>query len=263
MSVVITSGGGSGGNVVSDLVWEVNGPFTEATAEAQMSVPVPFGNRDGLLNAVQTLPFQILTGGVSSVVRDAASGTRMFSITSGVGQRTTRVHTGNLVIPSGQQQGIGTVVPTWRRSRRYTAGIICRWPVRGATILEVGLFQNNGGLTLLGTSPAFVLSSDPGVNAGQWTPRFRTVDAGAITTLSSTGLSPNIATHQRYEVRYTEGPSPLLELLIDGQVVGSLGLTTMPQAPATQTSFHFGVGCSAAAGTTLEYVATTYKVEQF
>jgi hypothetical protein len=84
-----------------------------------------------------------------------------------------------------------------------------------------------------------------------------------VTTFASTGLAVPVATEQKFEVRYTEGLVPMLELMINGATVAvTSGLANLPVAIATNPSFHFGVGCSAAAGTTLEYSAVTYKVEE-
>lgn len=267
MPGILLAGPGLGfavGNTLYDLAWELQGALLEATAEAGMNLPVSGGGRNALINAMQGVsPFSVLTGGVVSVVRDAASGVRCFQITSGVGQRTTRNQMSVLAVPLGSQAGIGGVVPAWRANRRYTAGIVCRWPVRGPAVIEIGAVNSNGFLTFLGAGAGFILSSDPGVNGGAWTPRVRLVDAGGITTFASTGLTVPVASQQKFEIRYTEGLVPLLEILINGATVAQAsGLANLPVAPATNPSFHFGVGCSAVAGTTLEYSATTYKVEE-
>lgn len=265
MPGIALTGPGSGfaaGNFLYDLTWEFQG-IGDGTSEATLTTVVSSGGRNALLNAMQVLPLQILTGGAAGVSRDAGSGVRVLQVTSGAGQRTTRVTVAGLAMPVGAQAGLGAVIPSWRPNRRYTSGMLCRWPIRGATIIEVGCVTSNGMLTLLGTGPGFILSSDPGVNGGLWTPRVRLVDAGAVTTFASTGLAVPVATEQKFEVRYTEGLVPMLELMINGATVAvTSGLANLPVAIATNPSFHFGVGCSAAAGTTLEYSAVTYKVEE-
>jgi len=266
MSGVNIGGPGQGNpaqNVLFDMAWEFQG-IASANNEASLTTPVNAGGRNALLNSMQgVLPFQILTGGVAGVVKDAGSGLRVLQVTSGAGQRTTRVHATPFSVPIGAQAGLGAVIPAWRANRRYTSGALCRWPVRGATIIEIGCVVSNGMLTLLGTGPGFILSSDPGVNGGLWTPRVRLVDAGVVTTFASTGLAVPTAVEQKFEVRYTEGAVPLLELLINGVTVANAsGLANVPTSLASAPSFNFGVGCSAAAGTTLEYSAMTYKVEE-
>jgi len=266
MPGVSISGPGTGfaaGNAIIDLAWEFQG-ILSGTSEANLTIPVGSSGRNSLLAAMQgALPFTILTGGVATLTKDVGSGVRALQITSGAGSRTTRLMGSPFGVPVGAAAGQGAVIPAWRPNRRYTVGAVLRWPVRGATVIEVGCVNSNGFLTFLGTTPGFVLSSDPGVNGGLWTPRVRLVDAGAITTFASTGLAVPTATAQKIELRYTEGGVPLLEMLINGVTVASAaGMASLPTALVGASSFAFGVGCSAAAGTTVEYAAWTYKVEE-
>lgn len=207
-------------------------------------------------------PHSYLTGGVADVQRDAASNVRTVRQTTGAGQRTTclQVPCLNVGVVAG---AVGGPVPT-RPLRRYSAEYELRWTVRGTAVLEVGAVLSNGMLSFLGTDPAFVLSSDPAVNGGRFTARVRVLPAGAITTLNDTGISPSATTWVRFGCRYTEGLTPLLELLIAGNVVAQReGLAQLPQN--TSGSFQsavFAFGASAVVGTTIERAYSRFRVEE-
>ena len=248
-------------NALIDLQWEalgVQNGISEANLIATAltrSVQPSFGAQ------ASGNCLQLLTGGAVTVVREATTGIRVIQVTSGAGTRTSRLFGTVYTIPSGAQ--FGGVVPSYRRMRRYRAGALVMYPVRGASVLETGLVFGNGYLTFLGTAPAFVLSSDPAVNAGRWTARVRQVDAGAITTLNDTGILPSATAFQYYEVQYTEGPVPLLELLINGVTVASIsGLASVPATTGVALAGAFGFGISIVAGTTMQYAALRYRVEE-
>lgn len=262
---IIAGGAGTPNNVQSriiDVVAELQGINNSGTSAAERWVnramrPTPDG-MSGVASHVY------LNGGVQDIQRDVASNVRVVQQTSGAGQRTTQLMQGPVFIPSGAVAGATNgPVPT-RPLRRYTAEEVLTWPVRGATVIELGLVFGNGMLTFLGTEPAFVLSSDPGVNAGRFTARVRIAPAGAITTLNDTGISPLTVGWQRFGVRLTEGPSPLLELLIDGLVVASR--QGAGQLPVNSSGSFFagvmGFGCSAAAGTTVQRAYSRYYVDE-
>ena len=247
-------------NALIDIEWEAQG-YHEPTSEAVfIANGISRGTRYPPQNFNGTSALSVITGGAATIVRDATTGIQYVSVTSGGGTRTTRTGATLYAIPCGAQ--FGGNIPSFRRLRRYRAGALIRVPVRGTAILEFGLVLSNGYLTFLGTDPAFVLSSDPGVNGGQWTPRVRQIQAGGITTLASIGVLPNAASFDLIEVQYTEGPVPLLEILRNGVTVATRsGLGVVPTTN-TATNFHFGFGCSAIAGTTIEYAGFRYRIEE-
>jgi len=130
--------------------------------------------------------------------------------------RVTR-QSGQLRVPISQQfSAAPNAIPAalyGRPLRSYTLRVPVRVLVVGTAFHEIGLVTSNGMLTMLGTDPGAVWSSDPAVNAGRWLPRSRQVVAGAITNGPDSGLTATA--WRQLGVRYTEGVPPRIEWLID------------------------------------------------
>lgn len=239
-------------NRLIDLDWDFAN-VENLTGEGVLVTPV---NRSAGTPQVALLAGQIVdtssTGGATSTVADAATRSRFVQVTTGAGVRTTRLLRKCGGVPSGLRIGVAPTLVS-RRLRRYDLSVFLRWPVRGAAVITFGLAITEDASIFAGGGPAFVLSSDPGVNAGEWTPRVKQVDGGGINTGASTQIQPNTANFAKFGIRYTEGTSPLLELLINNVSVSSLqGYGIVPETNGLQ-QFGLAFGATLVAGTTINY----------
>jgi hypothetical protein len=150
-----------------------------------------------------------------------------------------------------------------RPLRRYRYDIPSRAPVRGAAVLEIALAQSTA-LFLIGGGvlPAAAWVSDPAINAGAWTPRYRRVNAGPITDGPTSGILPNVATFDTLGFRYTEGAIPTLEWMIGDTPHFSLSGGVAVGINHTGSHFGFGYGVGAVVGTTFEVLGTRVRVEE-
>lgn len=154
-------------------------------------------------------------------------------------------------------------IPFQRPLRSYTLLVPVRSAVAGTSAIEIGWCVNNGGLTFLGTPEGVVWSSDPAVNAGAWLPRIRRVAAGAIVNGPNSGVIPTAATWNEVGLRYTEGPTPTIEWLLDGtprHVVS--GDAAMPVLAAITSPFVPFAGINAPAGRTLTQGPARFIVQE-
>lgn len=212
--------------------------------------------------------FSGVAGAGIAVVRDATIGNILVQYVSAAGSRQFRfgAQAGNAVkIPATQLFSQPTSVPIafLRPLRRYTFLVPVRKAVVGTAVVEVGITSTNQGVGAPSAEVGYVWSSDPAVNGGAWLPRFRRVAVGAITNGPSSGIVQGAAWHQM-GMRYTEGPVPKIEWLLDGvplhEVSGDanmpaiLGLT-QPLAPLC------GI-LTLVAGTTLEQAPARFIVEE-
>lgn len=247
-------------NVANTLVDGIADFVPSATVDASIRL-YNRSQRALPIGMVNVSPFAFIGGGLS-VVFDAASGMRVSQIVSAGGSRAGAIMGAEFAIPCGNALGANNSPAVVRPFRRYTVDCNINVTVRGTAVLQFGLVYSTGFLDFLGTDKAYVLVSDPALNAGAWTPRVRLVGGGAITTDATTGQTVVAGTWTRYGVRYTEGPSPLLELTINGAVVASRrGLAAIPAMDASQAS-SFGYGVSAVLGTTMQRGPLRYLVEE-
>lgn len=239
-------------NRLIDLDWNFAN-VENLTAEGVLSTPV---NRSAGNPQVVHLQGQAIdssqTGGAVAGVADATTRSRYIQVTTGAGVRTTRLFRKCGGVPSGLRIGVAPTLVA-RALRRYDLSVFLRWPLRGTAVLTVGLALTEDAAIFAGGGPAFMLSSDPAVNAGEWTPRVKQVDGAGINTGASTQLSPNTVNFAKFGARYTEGASPLLELLINDVSVSSLqGYGVVPETNAVQ-SFGLAWGATLVAGTTVNW----------
>ena len=143
---------------------------------------------------------------------------------------------------------------------RYTLSTPIRVPVPGTAIVEFG--QSNAGLTAGGTTaPGCAWVSNPAVAGGALSAQYRLVNAGAVTVAFQSAIVPPTADWVKLGLRYTEGPTPTIEWLIDDAPVAVLsGQANMPRIVALSSQIFILTG--APAGTTLERYASNYKVER-
>lgn len=198
--------------------------------------------------------------GAPAVVYDAARGRRLIEIVSNAGARQV-IHGG-----WGASFGVDFAAvgdPQWallRPMRRYTWLLPVAAPVRGGVIVNCGTGATNGLLDTLGTDPFFGWSSDPAINGGRWTVRYRRTAGGGVTTADDSGVALD-ATWHILGVRYTEGARPTLEAMIDGRTVTKLvGRAALPDTIANN-AYRLGLGMPAGAGTTVRCDDAVYRIE--
>lgn len=226
----------------------VLGQFLKASG----SPPSIFGN--------QTVPagatFPLVAGrGVMQLVSGAANLTRV----DNVGDRAS--------IPIEQLfsgvDALSTVILQNRPFRRYTLTMPARRTVGpGTARVEFGIVTSANLLTFGGTPPGMAWSSDPAVNAGRWLPRYRQVNAGGLTDGADSAVVPT--EWHTLGVRYTEGPSPTLEWLIDQAIYRTLsGDANMPTFPGgvNPPGFVPGMGLTSPAGATWQFGPGRLKIE--
>lgn len=149
--------------------------------------------------------------------------------------------------------------------REYTFEIPIRITTPGVEV-QIGIAPNGvagvgfGGSNTVG----IVWSSDPAVNGGALRVRRRMVRAGAITNEADTGVLLNA--WQRLGVRYTEGATPKIEMLINGVPRFTLsGDAQMPTVDVPGGVSELGpvvLTSSAAAGTIVQTGPAIYQIRQ-
>jgi hypothetical protein len=147
------------------------------------------------------------------------------------------------------------------RPRRFRADFVCRVTVVGTAdvMLGVGI---DGPTLIAGNNGCVVWHSRPAVNAGRWMPRHRDVTAGAFVDGPDSGVTT--AGFHRFSFIYEEGIRPIVRwLLDDAERLQIAGDAAMPQPPAGQFGpFLLGKGLTAPVGTTVQYLATHFSVEE-
>ena len=174
-------------------------------------------------------------------------------------------HGTNIQMPMGTRFSDAESLPIayMRPLRRYTLSIPVRSAVAGTAAIEVGMATTNGGLTFLGTTQAFVWSSDPARSAGAWEPRYRRTNAGAIVNGT---VSPIIPTATRWDLlglRYTEGATPKIEWLINNVPRYEIsGDALMPVLSSIVSPLGPFCGINSPAGRTLSCAPARFTVEE-
>jgi hypothetical protein len=259
MTLVVTSSGRSSRErVCRDALQDLQGQGTAGSIAAIGTLESGYATLGGAGTVMLNN-----TGAGTAIVRDAPTGARLFQLVSSGATRVVMSANSGYGCSTIGYQFAGAGAPSLaslRPLRRYTWRVSLRATVRGAAVAECGAVQSNGLLTLLGSDTGIVWSSDPAVNGGNWTPRYRLVAAGAVTTGADSGI-PFDATFRELAVRFTEGASPLLELLIDEEPLFSLsGLANMPASSASN-AHGLGYGWSQVAGSTMQAAAARFTVE--
>lgn len=171
---------------------------------------------------------------------------------------------GGVRIPAQQLFAAATSIPGafLRPPRSYTL----RHPVRVTALAGGACFVgvSDGGAGVGGNLPFSSCAgwtADPALNAGRWTAQHRRVTGGAITTDLDSGIAAGATWHE-LGLRYTEGPVPTLEWLMDDVPVFTL---TGDAAMLTLTSFINGFypdnRTLAGAGTTMETGPARFTVD--
>lgn len=195
-------------------------------------------------------PVQIMgiVNGVPTIAQEAASGRILLTYTSGASRVVSFGGTGNgaVKVPAGQRfsDALSIPIPMLRPLRRYTLTLPVRCSAAGTATAEFGLATNSGGLTFLGTEPAFIWSSAAGA---AWQARYRRTSGGAIVNGVTSGTAPTSG-WALLGIRYTEGLVPTIEWLINGATIDRIsGDAFMPVylSPSSQLYPFFGVGTPA------------------
>lgn len=154
-------------------------------------------------------------------------------------------------------------IPFQAPLKRYTILTPVRCAVAGTAVVEIGIATSNGGLTMLGATQAFVWSSDPAVNAGAWLPRYRRINAGPIVNGTNSGVIPTALGWNLLGIRYTEGPVPTIEWLLNGVpryvISGDANMPVMSAIGSPLLPFN---GINTPAGRTLQQAASRFIVEE-
>lgn len=212
--------------------------------------------------------FKIFTvvSGVPTVAFDATVGRILISFPSGAA-RVVRMGGGNgsVKIPAWQRfaDPLALPIPFLRPLRRYTLLCPQRTTVIGTAVQETGIATTNGGLTMLGAEPAYVWASDPAVSGGAWRARYRRITAGAIVEVATVAEIPTVNLWQELGIRYTEGPVPTIEWLLNGVPRAIIsGDAVMCALTGVATPLAPFQGVNTPAGTTIQSAACRVIVEE-
>jgi hypothetical protein len=244
-------------NLLLELTTDLNGTQAPTTVATVYSITAG----RGVLTAGPGTNYWSVVG-APSIQLDATRGRRLIELL--ISAARIVIHAGNGYGASLGMRFAGAGDPNYsliRPPRRFTWAIPVHAPVRGVVPVECGLCISNGLLTTLGLDSGIFLVSDPAINGGRWTCRYRLTVGGAITTAADSGVALDTSFHV-LGFRYTEGAQPTLEALVDGVTVTMLtGQAAIPAAALTN-AYRLGLGMPvAAAGTTVRADDTVYRVE--
>lgn len=270
MGLIVSGGGGSVGKVLVDVVEGWNGFHAHTNAAPQGQICDGRGEVDTLYGGSTTVLFPA-GGNGQNLTFDAAAGraispwSSQAGITSftnnnspGAGQFSIPVH---LRFSTAEALSVAN----WPRPfRRYRLDFLVRGTVGpGAADFAVGISCSDpqgmvgGGIT----HPFVAWVARGALNGGNWTPRFRLVNAGAITDGPNSNVSFLVARYTKLSLIYEEGLTPRIRWLInDVEIFQSAGDANMPNTNGTpQTTKAMGAG----AGVTQCRVAETrFRVEE-
>lgn len=260
MALKITNGGDGRATPfidIADCLNGMSGNITGAAWNVVQRAPVP----------MRTVPSYSQTGVPVTIESLNPSGARVLQHVSNAGTRNVLLLASDFAVPWGRAIGQANG-PDERWSRplcRYTVMTPVRTTVDGAIRIEAGLMSNNGGMSLLGAFMAATWTCDPAVNGGAWTPQFRTVDGGAITAGTSSGVVRG-TTWRKLAIRMTELPAAaggsLWEWLLDDALVFQARNLLFFQATVDGAAGKFGRGTAQGAGTTVQWGEGRYVVEE-
>lgn len=217
------------------------------------------------------VPIMLGTGGSAAIAYDAAAGLWLRNLPSAAARVVlTQMAGGGYKVPAYQRFSDPTSLPISLRGWplcRYTFEIPVRSAVAGTAEIEIGLVTSNGMLNMLGVNQGMVWSSDPAVNGGAWRPKYRQTNGGAQTFGPDSGVIPTAASWNLMGIRYTEGPVPTLEWLLDTVPLFTIsGDANMPVPSGvwggTNANFGPGVGINTPAGRTLQTACGHFTVEE-
>lgn len=148
------------------------------------------------------------------------------------------------------------------RPRRFRVDYVCRVTVVGTADVTLGVGIDGATIGVAAGNSCVIWQSRPAVNAGRWMPRHRDVGAGAFVDGPDSGVTA--AAFHRFSFIYEEGLTPTIRwLLDDAERLRIAGDAAMPAPPAGQFGpFLLGKSLSGPVGTTVQYLATHFSVEE-
>jgi hypothetical protein len=143
-----------------------------------------------------------------------------------------------------------------------TYAIPCRNTVAGTAQMQIGFMVSAGGLDIVGTSAGAIWASDAGTFGGNWYPRYRLTNGGAVVAGPNSGI---VATAWHTPgLRIVPGAVPRLEWLMDG--VPKFSLSGDANMLALQTAlpggYVLGALCGTPAGSTFQLLGARWRVEE-
>lgn len=208
------------------------------------------------ISAAPALFYDALIG--RTIVRHTSAG-------ANVGRTSASANPNGVRIPSNVRFQQPTSIPSafLRPPRAYTLRNPVRVPALAGGACFVGI--SDGGAGTGGNLPFSSCAgwtADPALNGGRWTAQHRLTAGGAIVTDLDSGVQANATWHQ-LGMRYTEGPVPTLEWLLDDVPVFTLTgdanmlvITSFGQGPFPEARTLAG------AGTTMDTGPARFTVEE-
>lgn len=139
-----------------------------------------------------------------------------------------------------------------------------RRTVAGTAKFQMGFVQSNGMLGFVGTLAGLVWESDPAVFGGNFYPRYRLVNAGAIVDGTDSGIAPSATSWNNLEMRMIPGRTPRIEWRIDGALKFALsGDANMPQlVTALPGGYLLAAAAGIPAGSTWQTLGARWVVRE-
>lgn len=234
-------------------------PYADGRGRAPQGGATVSGNASRILGTNSGAPTLVYDGAIGRALVQVPS---VFPFAGRVGG----LQGGTVTVPVCQRFGVAGALPIslFRPLRRYTFSVPVRRTIAGANQFQLGFAVASNMLSLnAGTNPAAVWESTAALNGGAYTPRIRQVVAGAITDGPSSGRVPAAARFDLLGLRYTEGPIPTIEWLIDNIPLFVVsGDALMPTRPTAAQPFYCGYGVGNAAGDTWQQAGARFIVEE-
>lgn len=249
--------------------WEGYNALLDATA---LTYPACDGRQEACDGRPHKIFTGVVTGGITpAAAYDATLGCRLITAVSGaneVGRGVVPTSAETLQMPLGQRFSVAGAIPIpFRRPlRSYTLLMPCRLPAIAGAAAFAGLAQQNGGWAFAGGFPnigAVGWTASPGLNGGRYTPQSRQNNAAALVTGPDSGILGNAVDWHQLGIRYTEGPVPLIEWLMDGVPVHAMsGDANMPNQTGSTAGYHPCIATDIGAGTTIQNAACRFIVAE-
>lgn len=214
-----------------------------------------------LRSQVQNAPAMVWSAGIARAFHRYTSQAASYQgLTSSQGNGSAGVK-----FPSHQLfTGAGVLpIPLMRPLRRYTFLLPARISALagGAACIgttDGGLGEGNNAPTLFQGWRAWL-----GENGGRWTAIFRRTALGALTIVGDSGILGNAVDWVQLGMRYTEGPNPTLEWLVDGVPRFAVSGTAWQPQPTSESVVPVPTAqVLTLAGTVMETTAGRFIVEE-
>lgn len=246
--------------VILDLTEELDG-IGNSTA-VQTVATINRGNGQHLIPTATAILSTVINAPVAAF--DATIGRTVRQLPSGVSANgllssTYRPRISPLYQASGAP-GLEVLPPPLTQ----TFSIPARRTVAGTAKFQAGFVVSSGMLGLVGTSAGAVWESDPAVFGGNFYPRYRLTNGGAIVDGADSGIAPGALVWTLLGLRMVEGRTPRLEWLINGDPVFSLegDAEMLALQTALPGGYLMGVAAGTPAGSTWQVLGARWKVQE-